>query len=67
MYSFSLPTYVYTSRLEKCANRLKSHLNYTSSLKYCADMLQITRILIQASFSLVVLFLVADVCLYFKT
>lgn len=40
MYSFSLPTYV-----------------YTSSLKYCADMLQITRILIQASFSLVVLFL----------
>lgn len=40
---------------------------YTSSLKYCADMLQITRILIQVSFSLVVLFLVADVCLYFKT
>lgn len=29
---------------------------YTSSLKYCADMLQITRIFIQASFSLVVLF-----------
>ena len=40
MYSFSLPTYF-----------------YTSSLKYCADMLPITRILIQASFSLVVLFL----------
>mgnify|MGYP007039289440 FL=1 len=40
MYSFSLPTYV-----------------YTSSFKYCADMLQITRILIQISFSLVVLFL----------
>ena len=40
MYSFSLPTYV-----------------YTSSLKYCEDMLPITQILIQASFSLVVLFL----------